>query len=175
MTTALNPRQSWLLSVIGEEGGRWASGRVQTLYRARRQGCTQRGTARRDLIALARHGLLIECGPTNGRYYLPAPRTAPTGEQIPVGEPQLLVYRAAYDAMPMGLYTTPDAARAHCEDSARDELGRDREMSFDWLGDEDDPLEPRELVVQIGPFETTTNYTVTALEVATEYDPEADS
>lgn len=165
--TTLTARQAWLLEAVRGQGGRWSTGRADQLYRSSRGAAEQRSVSRRDLKVLARHGLLMECGPENGRYYVAPPK--------PYGEPPQFVYRAAYNDLPMGLYTTAAAARAHCEDSIRDELGRDRELTFAWLADESEPLDPAELVVVVGPVETTTNYTVTALEVATAYDPEADS
>ncbi|MBP2583350.1 hypothetical protein J3A78_003828 [Streptomyces sp. PvR006] len=165
-TTTLTPRQTWLLGIVREQGGRWSTGRAEKLYRSSRVGARRRGTPRRDLKILARHGLLRECGPQDGRYFVEAPK--------PEGEPPFFVYRAAYDGIPMGLYTTAAAARAHCEDTCRDDLGRDRDLTFDWLADESEPLDPTELVVTVGPVETTTHYTVTAVEVAAEYDPEAE-
>lgn len=46
----------------------WSAGRLQ---KVRRQsgGPTQRGTARRDLAALARRGHLTAHGPDDGRFY----------------------------------------------------------------------------------------------------------
>lgn len=84
----------------------------------------------------------------------------------------LTVYRAAHDSIPMGLYRTAEAAREHCEDMVRCENPPGVDLVFDWIGDDDDPEEPRELVVQVDGREDVTGYYVTALTVAAEYDPD---
>lgn len=86
------------------------------------------------------------------------------------------VYRASYDSIVMGLYATEAPARKHCERLLSDEHPAGTSMVFAWIGDEDDPEEPRELVAEIdGGDEQPTGYVVTALEVASEYAPEADA
>ncbi|MEV6790872.1 hypothetical protein AB0M87_02500 [Streptomyces sp. NPDC051320] len=90
--------------------------------------------------------------------------------------PETFVYRAGYvhETIPLGLYTNEAAARAHCEATVSSEHPASVALLFDWIGEDDDPEEPRELIVRIGDEETTTGYTVTRLEVATAYDPDAE-
>jgi hypothetical protein len=89
--------------------------------------------------------------------------------------PALTVYRAQHDSIVMGLYTTREAARAHCEAEERLSWPTGTTLSFSWVPDdpdEDDSVE--ELSVVAGQNEeSTTGYVVTPLEVASEYDEEA--
>jgi len=97
-------------------------------------------------------------------------RIAPTQALQPEPDaPALTIHRAQWDSMPLGLYTTPDAARAHCEDHARRDLP---DATFDWIEDEEDGV--AELVATVDGEERPTGYVVTALEVAAEYDADAD-
>jgi hypothetical protein len=81
----------------------------------------------------------------------------------------LTVFRAEHDSIPFGLYTTAETAREHCEAHER----RDRpDINLDWIEDEEDGV--AELTAWIGGEECTTGYVVTALEVASKYDPDAD-
>lgn len=57
-----------LLADIRELGGKWTAGRVHK-RRRRTGGPVQRGTARRDLIELARRGYLDQHGSDDGRFY----------------------------------------------------------------------------------------------------------
>ncbi|MET8765519.1 hypothetical protein [Streptomyces sp. NPDC004658] len=77
-------------------------------------------------------------------------------------------YRASWDSITLGRYTTADAARAHCEARARRDLPT---VALDWIEDEEDGI--AELVGRVGEEERPLGYTVTALEVASEYDEEA--
>ncbi|MEU0199173.1 MULTISPECIES: hypothetical protein [unclassified Streptomyces] len=78
-------------------------------------------------------------------------------------------YCARWDSIPLGQYTNQAEARKHCEDHARRDLPT---AAFDWIEDEEDGI--AELVATIDGDEGPTGYTVTALEVASKYDPEAD-
>lgn len=81
----------------------------------------------------------------------------------------LTVYRAEHDSIGFGLYATAAAARAHCEAYER----RDQPTaSLDWIEDEEDGV--AELVAVTAYGEVETGYVVTALEVASKYDEEAD-
>ncbi|MFE6408208.1 hypothetical protein ACFVOR_14880 [Streptomyces sp. NPDC057837] len=104
-------------------------------------------------------------------------RIAPTQalrEDKPAEEPTLTVYRAEHESIVMGLYTTAAAAREHCEAEKRRAWPTGTALSFDWIEDEDDDV--AELVVTAGQNEeSTTGYVVTALEVASKYDEEADA
>jgi hypothetical protein len=92
-----------------------------------------------------------------------------TGESTPA----LTVYRASHDSIVMGLYTTATEARVHCEAEERRSWPTGTNLSFDWIEDEEDGV--AELVVVAGQTEESiTGYVVTALEVASKYDPEAD-
>jgi len=83
--------------------------------------------------------------------------------------PELTVYRATWDVAPLDTYTTEAEARKHCEDHARRDLPT---ASFDWIVDEEDGV--AELVAAASGEENFTGYVVTALEIASKYDPEAD-
>lgn len=84
----------------------------------------------------------------------------------------LTIYRASHDSIVMGLYTTPAAAREHCEAEERRTWLKADIPTFDWIEDEEDGV--AEMTAWIGGEECTTGYTVTALEVASAYDEEAD-
>lgn len=70
-------RQSYLLSIITAQGGKWATGRVDGHYR--QQGWrVARSACRGDLQALEAAGHLTEHGPVDGTYYR---LNTPTGGQ----------------------------------------------------------------------------------------------
>ncbi|MFF7142335.1 hypothetical protein ACFZB5_13940 [Streptomyces nodosus] len=99
-------------------------------------------------------------------------------EDEAVEEPTLTVYRASHDSIVMGLYTTREAARQHCEANVRREEpeGSIRHLSW-WTEDVAD--DDAEYELHITPAETGglirgTGYVVTPLEVAAEYDPDGD-
>jgi|GEM_PF-3894147 len=84
-------------------------------------------------------------------------------------------YRAEHpdSGIVLGTYSKSDAAREHCEDLERRSWPTGTTLAFDWLEDEDDGV--AELVVTAGQNEeSVTGYVVTELEVASEYDAEAD-
>lgn len=83
-----------------------------------------------------------------------------------------VVYRAEHESIVMGLYTNREAAQAHCEAEERRAWAAVESLSFDWIEDEEDGV--AELTVWADGEECTTGYVVTALEVAAEYDEEAD-
>jgi hypothetical protein len=66
----LRPRTAALLTAIQQRGGRWSTRRVQEWRRDTGSPDTRRGTARRDLIHLARLGYLTALGPADGRHYV---------------------------------------------------------------------------------------------------------
>jgi hypothetical protein len=89
--------------------------------------------------------------------------------------PALTVYRAEHpdSGITLGHYSTPAAARAHCEATERRSWPTGTNLAFDWIEDDEDRV--AELVVTAGQNEeSTTGYIVTALEVPSEYDEEAD-
>lgn len=86
--------------------------------------------------------------------------------------PELTVYRASHDSIVMGLYTTAAAAREHCEAEERRSWAKFENPTFDWIEDDEDGV--AELTAWVGGEECTTGYEVTALEVASAYDGEAD-
>lgn len=87
------------------------------------------------------------------------------------------VFRASHESIPMGLYTTREAAREHCETLTRRDIS---DGTLGWVPDDGSDHAPEELSVfgpggdDDGPDETCTGYVVTALTVASEYDPDAD-
>jgi hypothetical protein len=63
-------RLAQLLDTIRTHPGhRWTAGRLHELRRLS-GGPVQRGTARRDLVELARRGHLVQHGPDDGRYFV---------------------------------------------------------------------------------------------------------
>lgn len=99
-------------------------------------------------------------------------KTTPGAEVTP-----LTVFRAGYqgEGIPLGWYTTFDAAREHCEATLSSEHPAHVTVAFDWIGDPSEPLDPWELVATIGGGdEQPTGYVVTPIEVAAAYDPDAE-
>ena len=90
-------------------------------------------------------------------------------------EPLTVVYRAYFETMPLGLYTTREAARAHCLANATDHGDNVTKADW-WPQDEDDPDGSEECLVLQGPScgDLLTDYSVMPLTVATAYDPEAE-
>lgn len=90
------------------------------------------------------------------------------------------IYRAEHpdSGITLGHYGTEPAARAHCEATERRSWPTGTSLSFDWIRDalpEVDKNGIAELVVTAGQNEeSVTGYIVTALELASEYDEEAD-
>lgn len=84
-------------------------------------------------------------------------------------EPTLTVFRASWDSLILGHYTTDKAAREHCKKRALRDLPS---VSLDWIEDEEDGV--AELVGSVGEEERPLGYVVTALEVASAYEEEAD-
>jgi len=85
------------------------------------------------------------------------------------------VYRAEHpdSGITLGHYGTATAAREHCEAEERRAWPTGTTLVFDWIEDDEDRV--AELVVTAGQNEeSTTGYIVTALEVPSEYDEEAD-
>lgn len=79
------------------------------------------------------------------------------------------VYRASHDSIVMGLYSTAAEARKHCETEMRRDLPT---VVLDWIEDDEDDV--AELVASLGEDERVTGYVVDGLEIAAEYDAEAD-
>jgi hypothetical protein len=86
--------------------------------------------------------------------------------------PALTVYRASHDSIVMGLYTTAAEARKHCEAEERRAWAKSETPTFDWIEDDEDGV--AEMTAFVGGEECETGYVVTALEIASKYDPEAD-
>lgn len=101
--------------------------------------------------------------------------TSVSGAQLETDPAVVYVYRAEWGPVQLGTYTISDAAREHCEADALNNSPEFEGGIFEWLGDESDPDAPYELVVAKNGGEDATDYTVTRISVATEYDPEADA
>ncbi|MFJ9890844.1 hypothetical protein ACIQRW_34035 [Streptomyces sp. NPDC091287] len=103
----------------------------------------------------------------------------PTKQGIPQLEsapPVAYAYRAEWGMTPLGTYTNQAAARRHCEADATNHADNHTSLAFAWIGDESEPDDPYELVIaRGGPADEPTDYTVTRIEIAAEYDPEADA
>lgn len=121
--------------------------------------------ADRDIAAAQVHATLA----------LVAVQTAPAAPQLETEPTVAYVYRAAWGDTPLGTYTISDAAREHCEADALNHAPEFDGGVFEWLGDESEPDDPYELLVDKDGTENTTEYTVTRIPVATEYDSEADA
>ncbi|MEU8704168.1 hypothetical protein [Streptomyces sp. NPDC048565] len=86
-----------------------------------------------------------------------------------------VVYRAEHDAIAAGTYTTAEAAQQHCEALVSREYPEAVAVFFEWCVDEEgDALAVAELDVRVDGEHIVTGYTVTPLEVASAYDPDAD-
>lgn len=83
-------------------------------------------------------------------------------------------YRAEYDSMVLGVYTTMQAARDHCEADARDAAPDDVEVELHWVGDESEPSDTWELAMEFGGYSEPTQYSITPVELLTAYDPDAE-
>jgi hypothetical protein len=81
----------------------------------------------------------------------------------------LTVFRASWDSLILGHYTTAEAAREHCKKRALRDLPS---VSLDWIEDEEDGV--AELVGSVGEEERPLGYIVTTVGVASAYDEEAD-
>ena len=89
--------------------------------------------------------------------------------------PELTVYRAEHDSgMPLCTYTNLKAAQKHCESYVRREHPSGDVLVFDWIPDDEEDTAIWELVAQLGEDESTTGYCVAVVDVASEYDEEAD-
>jgi hypothetical protein len=85
----------------------------------------------------------------------------------------LTVFRASHDSIPLGLYATAAAARAHCEAEERRSWPTGTTLAFAWVEDVVDGV--AELAVTAGQNEeSATRYVVTALEAALEYAPDGE-
>ncbi len=88
-----------------------------------------------------------------------------------------VIYRASHDSIVMGRYTTREAAQAHCEAKVRQEEPEDSIAHLSWWTDDIGDDAEYELCItpaSPGGLIRGTGYVVTALDVATEYDEEAD-
>lgn len=85
------------------------------------------------------------------------------------------VYRATWGTTPIGTYTNAAAAQAHCEADAVNHDDEPEGATYEWFGDAYELDDPADLLVTKNGAQTSTGYTVTRIEVATEYDPEADA
>lgn len=95
---------------------------------------------------------------------------------LPAGpDADLLVYRAEHDSIPVGLYTTAEAAQEHCEALVSREFEGRFSVLFEWQADEEDQESAvLELDVLVDGERVSTGYSVTPLEAASAYDPDAD-
>ncbi|WP_097866531.1 hypothetical protein [Streptomyces sp. rh34] len=118
---------------------------------------------------------LLVAAQVHATLALVAAQTAPPAPQLETEPAVAYVYRAAWGPVPMGTYTNQAAARTHCTVDATNNADDPSGLSFDWIGDESEPDAPYELVVEKDGSEETTDYTVTRITVAAEYDPEADA
>ncbi|MEU5284165.1 hypothetical protein AB0G97_09110 [Streptomyces sp. NPDC020755] len=85
-------------------------------------------------------------------------------------------YRAEHKTIPLGTYTTPEAAQQHCEAVVSDEYPADATVTFDWLRAKDvGDLATAELVVHLADGDSVaTGYVVVPIAVAAAYDADAE-
>ncbi|MFH9072738.1 hypothetical protein [Streptomyces alboflavus] len=98
---------------------------------------------------------------------------APAPAQLETASGVAYVYRAAWGRHALGMYTTLAAAREHCAADALKHSPEYEGWVFGWIADDSDPDVPHELVVGQDGAEETTDYMVSRVMVATEYDAEA--
>lgn len=99
-------------------------------------------------------------------------RVAELEQQPAATQGDLTIYWASHDSIVMGLYTTAAEARAHCV--AEERRSRSTPCVFDWIEDEEDGVAELVVVAEDGDPEDITGYVVTALTVASAYDPDGD-
>ncbi|MFC8859294.1 hypothetical protein [[Kitasatospora] papulosa] len=90
-----------------------------------------------------------------------------------VAPTRVIYYRAEHDSIVAGRYTTAAEAQRHCEVLVSREYPETAAVVFEWCVDEGG-LSVLELDVQVDGEHVSTGYTVTPLEVAAAYDPDAD-
>lgn len=83
-----------------------------------------------------------------------------------IDEPPLVIYRAAYDGIGLGLYTSRDAARDHCLDLAH----ADRSTALAWVTEAEEDTDELHDASEA----RVTGYTVSPVDVADVYDPSPD-
>ncbi|MGW2511301.1 hypothetical protein ACWC0A_18080 [Streptomyces scopuliridis] len=98
-------------------------------------------------------------------------------ETLTVGSVPLVVFVAEHPGeSPLGFYATERAARARCEAAFRSEYPAGVVLALDWIGDDSEPLDPWELVAEVGDREEQpTGYAVTPFRVDADHSPGADS
>ncbi|RPK76398.1 hypothetical protein EES45_23180 [Streptomyces sp. ADI97-07] len=100
----------------------------------------------------------------------------PAAQPEPEAAPAVTsVFKAAWGMTPLGTYTNLSAAQTHCLADATNNSKDPEGLSFEWFGDAHEPGDPCELLLTVDGKQETTDYTVTRVEVDTEYDPEADA
>ncbi|MFI9005079.1 hypothetical protein [Streptomyces sp. NPDC053541] len=131
---------------------------ADTGWRARLSTAERLAHRAADLATAQVHATLATLLP----ILTPEPDPAPGGE--------LAVYRAQFESITLGHYTSPEAARSHCEALLLREWPS---LSCTWAEDDEDGIAELIAVYEDG-TESTTAYTVTPLSVAAAYDAEAD-
>ncbi|MDX3033734.1 hypothetical protein [Streptomyces scabiei] len=98
-------------------------------------------------------------------------------EDEPTEAPPLTVFRASHESMPMGHYDSRKAAMDHVHAALAFEEGGDVTARVIWRADDPEADEPAWecwLFDADMADDSPTGYVVTALEVASKYDPDAD-
>ncbi|MEV0915456.1 hypothetical protein AB0I93_14445 [Streptomyces sp. NPDC049967] len=98
-----------------------------------------------------------------------------TNPQLETAPAVASIYRATWGMTPLGTYTNATAAQAHCEADAVNHDDEPEGATYEWFGDAHELDDPADLLVTKNGAQTTTDYTVTRIEVAAEYDAEADA
>lgn len=106
---------------------------------------------------------------------LAAAQTAPATPQLETEPAVAYVYRAAWGMTPLGTYTNATAAQTHCEADAVNHDDEPESATYEWFGDAHELDDPCDLLVTRNGAQTATEYSVTRIEVAAEYDAEADA
>ncbi|MFD7884039.1 hypothetical protein ACFV3N_16570 [Streptomyces bauhiniae] len=110
-----------------------------------------------------------ELSPEHAEALCDRARTIAKAPTWPAKPPTLTVFRADWNTIPLGTYARSAAARKHCETHVKREIPG---ATLDWIEDEEDGV--AELAAAFGEDERSTGYTVAAVEIASEYDEEAD-
>ncbi|OKI22232.1 hypothetical protein [Streptomyces sp. CB03911] len=86
--------------------------------------------------------------------------------------PDVVIWRAEVATIPLGLYASAAAARAHCLDHYRQQLGQAPRLAWYEEGPEDDLPGPFRLHATHEGVEAETPYRAVPLAAWAEYDPE---
>ncbi|MEU9777737.1 hypothetical protein [Streptomyces sp. NPDC047968] len=86
--------------------------------------------------------------------------------------PRAYLARAEGNPAPLGWYSTPEAARAHCQQALSDQHPAHTTLAWDWVQHDGDDI--AELLVTLDGREQPSGYSVITLDLPATHDPGAD-